>query len=518
MYYLALILLAGVPAWAQVSTVPVEHLTPPAVIRLSVQSRDSAGRAIKSQVALDPARTAIVVVDIWDQHWCKTHAQRVAGLVPRMNQALEAARQLGIQVVFAPSEVVDFYRDTPQRRAMQAVPQHPAPTKKEFAAPAPPGPTDFCECGPDQPCKKGKPWTRQHPDLKIADGDLIGDCNNGQELLNLCAERRIETLIYMGVASNICVQYRSMGIRNMKSYGLRIIVVADLVEAITSNGLDALGRKNLDFTPAGGTARVQRYIEQYLASTIESGQLLTTASLDSHPQDKRPHIVLVAAEREYDSQKTLAAFARDHLAKDYRCTLLAATGPEGSGRDDIPGLEAIYRADLLVISMRRRSLPAVQMDRLERYIRAGKPLIALRTSAAAFQTGQDPQPGYVVWDHFDREVLGCNYQGYNQKSRATGCDVWIATDASAHPILEGVESKFHSPSWIYRQRPLAPTARVLLMGRWSSEDPDEPVAWTNTYQGGRVFYTTLGHPGDFLNQSFQRLLLNAIHWAIGHEE
>ena len=52
------------------------------------------------------------------------------------------------------------------------------------------------------------------------------------------------------------------------------------------------------------------------------------------------------------------------------------------------------------------------------------------------------------------------------------------------------------------------------MGRWSKEDPDEPVAWTNTCQGARVFYTTLGHPGDFQIEAFNRLLLNAIHWSL----
>ena len=124
-------------------------------------------------------------------------------------------------------------------------------------------------------------------------------------------------------------------------------------------------------------------------------------------------------------------------------------------------------------------------------------------------------PGHVVWDRFDQEVLGCNYQGYNPKSRETGCDVWVSPEAAGHPILGGVEPKFHSPCWIYCQRPLADTTKMLLMGRWSQEDADEPVAWTNAYQGGRVFYTTLGHPDDFQIDAFNRLLLNAIRWAIG---
>ncbi len=230
--------------------------------------------------------------------------------------------------------------------------------------------------------------------------------------------------------------------------------------------------------------------------------------------DQRPHVVLVAAEAEYNSATTLEEFARTCLEKEYRCTLLKATGPEGSGRDDVPGLAALYDADVLVLSMRRRSLPVVQMDHLERFIRAGKPLVVLRTSVVAFQTKQDPQPGYVVWDRFDQEVLGCNYQGYNPKSRETGCDVWLAPEAVGHPILQEVDTKFHSRAWIYRQRPLADTTRVLLWGRWSTEDPEEPIAWTNTYAGARVFYTTLGHPSDFENEPFRRMLVQAIHWVV----
>ena len=355
-------------------------------------------------------------------------------------------------------------------------------------------------------------WTRQHPDLKILPGDLIGDCNNGRELLNLAGERGIDTLVYMGVASNMCVQYRSMGIRNMKNHGLRILVVADLVQAITSNGLDANGKVDRNYTPAGGSARIQKHIEQWLAPTFESRQLL--AATGTGGTDPRPHVVFVAAESEYESHRTLPEFAQQHL-QDCRCTFLAATAAEGTGADCIPGLDALDDADLLVLSARRRALPVVQMDHLERYIRAGHPLVALRVSAVPFQA-KTAQPGHVIWDRFDREVLGCNYAGYNPKSRETGCDVWCLPETNKHPVLQNVQpARWHSRSWLYRQSPLAETATVLLQGRWSDADPAEPVAWTTTYEGGRVFYTTLGHPDDFHSAPFQQLLLGAIHWTMG---
>lgn len=485
-------------------------MVPAAEVVVTAQTRDAAGRKVRQKVTLDPARTALVVIDMWDRHWCTTFTARVANMVPRMNRALDAARKLGIQVVFAPSDVVDFYCDAPQRKAMLAIPQHPVPKTIGFNPPAAPGPTDFCECGPDELCKqKAKVWTRQHPGLEIMPEDLIGDANNGRELLNLCAQRKIDTLLYAGVASNLCVLNRSMGVRNMKDHGLRVMVIADLVEAITSNGLDADRKLDRNMTPAGGTARVQRHIEQFIAPTIETRELLDAAGMRP---DRRPHVVFVSAESEYDSRRTLVEFSV-RLADRYRISHLAATNREGSGADDIPRLEVLDDADLLVLFARRRALPVAQMDHLERFIRSGRPLVVLRTSTAAFQPSKAAR-GHVIWDRFDREVLGCNYQGYNPKSRKTGCDVWCVPEAAGHPILKGVAPRWHSSSWLYRLRPLAPATTVLVMGRWSTEDPDEPVAWTYTYDGARVFYTMLGHPDDFRSEPFLRMLENAIQWCL----
>jgi len=47
------------------------------------------------------------------------------------------------------------------------------------------------------------------------------------------------------------------------------------------------------------------------------------------------------------------------------------------------------------------------------------------------------------------------------------------------------------------------------------ERVDNPVAWTNTHKGDRVFCTSLGHPKDFKVKSFRGLLINAIFWTLG---
>jgi type 1 glutamine amidotransferase len=116
-------------------------------------------------------------------------------------------------------------------------------------------------------------------------------------------------------------------------------------------------------------------------------------------------------------------------------------------------------------------------------------------------------------------VLGCQYNFYDPAARQTGSDVWSLPSQAGHPVLRGLDGlRFRSSAWIYRVAPLAPDATVLLMGRWSETQPEEPVAWTrNPANRGRLFYTSLGHPDDFKQEELQRLLANAIQWALGRK-
>ena len=83
-------------------------------IQLDVQHGREAGRRVQGAMTITPSRTAVVVIDMWDRHWCETYTQRVANMVPRMNRTLMAARKLGMTVVHAPSDVLNSYGDAPQ--------------------------------------------------------------------------------------------------------------------------------------------------------------------------------------------------------------------------------------------------------------------------------------------------------------------------------------------------------------------------------------------------------------------
>jgi hypothetical protein len=118
----------------------------------------------------------------------------------------------------------------------------------------------------------------------------------------------------------------------------------------------------------------------------------------------------------------------------------------------------------------------------------------------------------VAWPEFDAQVFGGNYQGHYGASAET--NIGIAPKAQSHPLLTGISTEeFLSGGSLYQTSPLADDAEVLMLGRIEGK-PAEPAAWTfQRADGGRSFYTSLGHKSDFENPAFVRLLLNSIYWA-----
>ena len=74
-------------------------------------------------VQWDPSRTAVIICDMWDQHWCKGASARVAEMAPAMNATIEEARRRGVFIIHAPSETMKFYEGTPARKRAQAAPR-----------------------------------------------------------------------------------------------------------------------------------------------------------------------------------------------------------------------------------------------------------------------------------------------------------------------------------------------------------------------------------------------------------
>lgn len=455
-------------------------------------------------VRWDARKTAIVICDMWNQHWCKGATARVAEMAPRMNELVKAARRRGVLVIHAPSGTMDAYKDTPQRKLAQQAPTvEPKVALKGWCRldpqREPPLPIDDSDGGcDDEPrCPSGHSWTRQIETLEIHEGDAISD---SAEVYYLLQQRGIENLIVMGVHTNMCVLGRPFGIRQMVYQGKNVVLVRDMTDTMYNS------RRPPHVSHFRGTDLVIEHIEKHWCPTITSSDLLGGAAF-RFKDDKRPHVVFVSHEDEYQSEKTLPRVAQRLADRHgYACTMLVGHGDRG-----VPGLEELATADVLVLYARRKSLPKEQMAMLRAYLEAGKPLVALRTSSHAFAIRGALPPGHEQWATFDGDVLGGNYHGHGPNQ--LGADVSIAPEAAGHPILAGVApAAWHSQGSLYYASPIDPRATVLLRG--SAGGKTEPVAWTRTYQGGRVFYTSLGHADDFSQAPFQTLLSNAISWAM----
>ncbi|MCI0339487.1 MAG: ThuA domain-containing protein [Acidobacteria bacterium] len=238
---------------------------------------------------------------------------------------------------------------------------------------------------------------------------------------------------------------------------------------------------------------------------------------------KDPRVVFVTGDHEYSSEETMPLIAAE-IERHYgmQVTVLRSH-PDENAEENIPGLEALKDADLAVFFLRWRRLPADQVDLIRRYLDSGKPVVAFRTTTHAFNYPKGH--GLEKWNAFAADYLGAPPgwgNGHTHYGHKSSTDVTIIPAAASDPLLTGVEKSFHVRSWLYHVVPNYPPAdaKQLLIGRAvdsEKKDPvDNPVAWTwKNKAGGRVFMTTLGHPEDFQVESFQRLIINGFHWALG---
>jgi nicotinamidase-related amidase len=267
------------------------------LLTLHTRSRERVAETNKYEVVektaeWDPQRTALVVIDMWDDHWCKGAAARVGELARPMNEVISAARKRGIFIVHCPSTCVDFYANTPQRRRAIDAPfaNTPVPLSDmprwgtawcwpdpKYEAVLPIDDSDMgCDCV--EKCEIRDPWTRQIATIEIATEDAITD--NGQELYNLLADRKIDNVLVMGVHLNMCVLGRPFAIRQLTYLDKNVILVRDMTDTMYNSqrppGVDHFM----------GTELVVEHVEKYWCPTI-----LSTDLVDGKPfrfkEDKR---------------------------------------------------------------------------------------------------------------------------------------------------------------------------------------------------------------------------------------
>jgi nicotinamidase-related amidase len=228
-----------------------------------------------------PAKTAIIITDMWDEHWCKGATHRVGLIAQKMEPVLQQARRAGILIIHAPSDTMDFYANAPGRLLAENAP-HATPPPPLTIADAP-LPIDDSDQGCDTPGDKPhKAWSRENKALTIVPGDVISD--NGSEIYNVLQEHHINTILYMGVHANMCILNRTFGVRQMSKWGLRCVLVRDLTDAMYNPASRPF------VSHAAGTELVIEHIEKYWAPSITSDALLAALRGDAPPvtQAKAP--------------------------------------------------------------------------------------------------------------------------------------------------------------------------------------------------------------------------------------
>jgi type 1 glutamine amidotransferase len=254
------------------------------------------------------------------------------------------------------------------------------------------------------------------------------------------------------------------------------------------------------------------HVERFWCPTITSAAFLGGAEF-RFSEDKRPLVVFLIGEDEYKTWETLPQFARRDLG--WRGLRVSVIQEDKNDKNRFPGLvEALRDADLLWVSVRRRGLPKDQLDAVRAHLAAGKPIVGLRTASHAFAPREPTTGNGEWWPGFDHEVLGGNYTGHHGAGSKT--TIRAAPAAETNPILTGIHvEQLVGNGSLYIVSPLQEGAKPLLVGS-IPEKPAEPVAWTREFgdKKARVFYTSLGHPEDFENPAFRRLLLNATLWAL----
>jgi nicotinamidase-related amidase len=252
-------------------------------LRLTLRSRTKGEgdkfTAVEKKAEWDPKKTALIICDMWDDHWCKSAAGRVAEMAGPLNEVVKAARARGVFIIHAPSSVTSFYKDTPQRKLAREAPfaKTPVPLStderwgttwcwpdKKRESDLPIDDSDMgCDCAVK--CKIREAWTRQIATIEIMDGDAITD--NGQETWNLLAARGIDNVILCGVHLNMCVLGRPFGIRQLVHIGKNVALMRDMTDTMYNH------EKAPKVSHFAGTDLVVEHVEKFWCPSFVSSDI-----------------------------------------------------------------------------------------------------------------------------------------------------------------------------------------------------------------------------------------------------
>ena len=244
---------------------------------VTVKERQPDGTTIEKKVPmtvmieesrkLDPSKCAVVICDMWDNHWCPSAARRCDVLAKQAAPVIAEIRNRGMTIVHCPSDCMGFYADHAARKRTLALPPAELPKLRDVSNP--PLPIDDSDGGCDdlpQP-KTYRAWKRQHAAIEIdAEKDFITD--NGKDLFAVMKSKGLDTVIVMGVHTNMCVLNRSFAIKQLRKWDVPCYLVRDFTDAMYNP------RMPPKVSHADGTHLVIEYIEKNWCPSILSKDLI----------------------------------------------------------------------------------------------------------------------------------------------------------------------------------------------------------------------------------------------------
>jgi cytochrome c len=166
---------------------------------------------------------------------------------------------------------------------------------------------------------------------------------------------------------------------------------------------------------------------------------------------------------------------------------------------------ARYRA-IVFLNTTGDVLNDAQQTAFETYFKAGGGFVGVHSAA---QTEQN-------WT-FYTQALGTTAASASPVARAT-----VKVSDRVHPSTEAVPRQLNlDEEWFNFAANIRGISHVLATVDESGYTGgtmgyDHPISWCKDYQGGRSWYTGLGHSsGTYRSESFQRHLLGGIEWAAG---
>ena len=236
-----------------------------AELTMAARSRDDKGvQAVTKAVEL--AKCAVIVCDMWDDHWCKAAASRCAELAKKTAPVIDGCRAAGMTIIHCPSDTMDYYKETAARKRTREAKKADPPKTRDI--PSPPLPIDDSDGGCDdaEPSQSKNAWSRQHAAITIDDAkDYVTD--NGGEVYSVLKARGLTTVFVLGVHTNMCVLNRSFAIKQLRKWDVDCLLVRDLTDAMYNP------KKSPFVTHDEGTQLVIEYIEKHWCPSVESKHL-----------------------------------------------------------------------------------------------------------------------------------------------------------------------------------------------------------------------------------------------------